>query len=182
MPGPQVDSPCSGTLVDELTEELIIASGGWHPRYARVLLIQQIGDQAIVLVDGNGDGAEVESERWSRTSQGWVGGSSSGIGPFGQRPLWTWGWAGSTAFAVGCAAPGMTVTVKWRDQVREATANERGIWVSLFPGLPQPPRDWPPPVMPDGFYDGDSGSAAYQSRLIISMAGSGRPADQPRVR
>lgn len=184
MPGSPADSPCSGTLelVDELTEELIIASGGWHPRYARVLLIQQIGDQAIVLVDGNGDGAEVESERWSRTSQGWVGGSSSGIGPFGQRPLWTWGWAGSTAFAVGCAAPGMTVTVEWRDQVREATANERGIWVSLFPGLPQPPRDWPPPVMPDGFYDGDSGSAAYQSRLIISMAGSGRPADQPRVR
>jgi len=25
------------------------------------------------------------------------------------------------AFAVGCAAPGMTVTVEWRDQVREAT-------------------------------------------------------------
>jgi hypothetical protein len=72
VPGWQADSPCPGTLelVDELTEELIIASGGWHPRYARVLLIQQIGDQAIVLVDGNGDGAEVESERWSRTSRG----------------------------------------------------------------------------------------------------------------
>jgi hypothetical protein len=76
----------------------------------------------------------------------------------------------------------MTVTVEWRDQVRAATANERGIWVSLFPGLPQPPRDWPPPVMPDGFYDGDCGPAAHRSRLIISMAGSGRPADQPRIR
>jgi hypothetical protein len=69
--------------VDELTEELIIASGGWHPRYARVLLIQQIGDQAIVLVDGNGDGAEVESERWSRTSRGGPAAAAAGSGRSG---------------------------------------------------------------------------------------------------
>ena len=32
----------------------------------------------ITVSGGNGDGAEVESERWSRTSQGWVAAAGSG--------------------------------------------------------------------------------------------------------
>jgi hypothetical protein len=91
------------------------------------------------LVDGNGDGAEVESEHWLRTDDGWVGAISGGIGPFDRRPLWTWGWRGGSAYVVGCADPGQSVSVDWLGEVRSATANELGIWVCLFPEQ-SPPR------------------------------------------
>ena len=55
---------------EALSAQTVIESGGWHPRYARVLLILQLGDEALVLVDGNGDGAEVESEQWFLTDEG----------------------------------------------------------------------------------------------------------------
>ncbi len=65
----------------ELSAEAIIRTSGWHPGYARVLLIEQAGDFAVVLVDGNGDGAELELEYWQRDADGlWRGGSSSGYG------------------------------------------------------------------------------------------------------
>lgn len=51
-------------IMKELSGRALISAGGWHRRYARVLLVQQLGDEAIVLVDGNGDGAEVEAENW----------------------------------------------------------------------------------------------------------------------
>jgi hypothetical protein len=76
---------------EALNAQTVVERGGWHPRYARVLFILQLGDEGLVLVDGNGDGAEVESDQWFLTDEGWVAGSSSGIGPFDGRPLWTWG-------------------------------------------------------------------------------------------
>ncbi|HXB46525.1 MAG TPA: hypothetical protein VNW50_02100 [Streptosporangiaceae bacterium] len=45
-----------------LSAEAIIRVGGWHPRYARVLLIEHDEDDAVVLVDGNGDGLAGRSE------------------------------------------------------------------------------------------------------------------------
>ena len=129
----------TGRVRDELTEEIVINEGGWNPRYARVLLIQEFGDEALVLVDGNGDGAEVEREQWLRTPDGWEGGVSGGIGSFDHDPLWTWGWTTGTAYVVGCASPGSSVSVAWLDQVESATANPFGIWVCLFPEQPPPP-------------------------------------------
>ncbi len=126
-------------VVDQLTEERVIREGGWHPEYARVLLIQEIGDEAIVLVDGNGDGAEVESEQWFLTDEGWVPGSSSGIGPVDDRPLWSWGWRSGSGYVVGCASPHQMVTVEWHGELREATANDLGIWAAVFPDQ-EPPR------------------------------------------
>ncbi|MDA8061582.1 MAG: hypothetical protein M0T80_03945 [Actinomycetota bacterium] len=71
----------------ELSEREVIAAGGWHPRYARVLATVVLGDEAVVLVDGNGDGSEVEAEHWCRDEQGeWVGVGSSGVGPLDGRP------------------------------------------------------------------------------------------------
>jgi hypothetical protein len=59
-------------LVDVLTEATVLAAGGWHPRYARVVLIHQVVDEAVVLVDSNGDGAEIECERWFWAEGAWV--------------------------------------------------------------------------------------------------------------
>jgi hypothetical protein len=64
-----------------LTEEHIIAEGGWHPRYARTVAIATDGDHGLALVDGNGNGAELENEIWLFSDGEWVGGSSSGAGP-----------------------------------------------------------------------------------------------------
>jgi len=44
-----------------LSPDVVIRYGGWDPRYARVLLIEHDDDQALILVDGNGDGAELET-------------------------------------------------------------------------------------------------------------------------
>jgi hypothetical protein len=117
-----------------LDADTVITRGGWHPSYARVLLILQVDDEALVLVDSNGDGAEVESEQWHFTDDGWVDGISSGIGPFEGDPLWSWGWTSGTGHVVGCASPGQNITVEWRGRTQEAVANDLGVWAALFPG------------------------------------------------
>lgn len=124
----------------ELTEAVVIADGGWDSRYARVRLIQQVGDEAIALVDGNGDGAEIESEHWFQESEGWVGGWSQGIGPLGHRPIWTWGEVGGAGFVIGCT-PDTTgqVTVEWLGRRSAAVPDAIGLWIALFPGLEMPP-------------------------------------------
>lgn len=125
----------------ELTEAAVIADGGWHSRYARVLLVHQFGDQAIVLVDGNGDGAEVEYEHWFLGSGGWVGGSSQGIGSLGHRPIWTWGALGGSGFVIGCTPDAkVQVTVEWLGKRSTAVPDAIGLWIALFPGLELPPE------------------------------------------
>lgn len=91
MSGPPDGALRQTGTVSELSEEGVVAAGGWHPRYARVLLIQRLGNEAVVvLVDGNGDGAEVEAEHWFRDEHGdWVGGGIGGVGALDGRPIWT---------------------------------------------------------------------------------------------
>jgi hypothetical protein len=65
-----------------LTADDVIARGGWHPRYARVLAVASDGDYGLAVVDGNGDGAELEEEKWLwDADDGWLPGVSSGSGP-----------------------------------------------------------------------------------------------------
>lgn len=52
--------------IRDLSADAVIMVGGWDPRYARVLLIEHEENNALVLVDGNGDGAELELEYWHR--------------------------------------------------------------------------------------------------------------------
>jgi len=112
-----------------LTEDLVIATGGWNPAFARVVLIVADEDVALVLVDGNGDGAELELEYWDKGADGWVGGQSNGFGSLG----WATGsmnrWdAGSMVCAVGGGAPGETVRIGYDGQVCECAVNQSGLW------------------------------------------------------
>ena len=112
-----------------LTEDDIVRQGGWHPRYARVLLIEHDDDDAVVLVDGNGDGAELELEYWHRDVDGsWSGGSTGGHGPLefmSSSESWD---AGEFVVAIGRMAPGTDVIVEYGGRTYHRTANEFGVW------------------------------------------------------
>jgi hypothetical protein len=115
--------------IRELSADVIIRTGGWHPGYARVLLIEQGDHDALVLVDGNGDGAELELEYWHRDTDGtWSGGSSGGHGPLDfveSSESWD---AGEYVVALGRVAPATEVTVTYGGQAYHRTANEFGLW------------------------------------------------------
>jgi hypothetical protein len=127
-----------------LSEDGIIRTGGWHPRYARVLLIEHDEDDAIVLVDGNGDGAELELEYWHRDIDGtWSGGSTGGHGPLdfmSSSESWD---AGEFVVALGRVAPGTEVTVEYGGHAYHRTANEFGVWGLIHPADSARPGDLP---------------------------------------
>jgi hypothetical protein len=121
-------APGPGTA---LTAQLIISTGGWHPRHTRVLLIEQdtAAGLGLVLVDGNGDGAELEVEYWHRDKAGlWQGGSSSGHGPLERlAPFGSWN-AGPFACALGRTGPRQPVQVSYAGRVHQRIANDLGVW------------------------------------------------------
>ena len=115
--------------IRELAAEDIIRVGGWHPRYARVLLIEHDGHDAIVLIDGNGDGAELELEYWHHEGDGfWHGGSTSGYGPLDGLPAATTWDAGPFVAAVGRVEPGAEVSLEYDGRVYCRRASETGVW------------------------------------------------------
>jgi hypothetical protein len=115
--------------VRELSADAVIDTGGWPPRYARVLLIEHDEQDAVILVDGNGDGAELELEYWRRGDDGlWHGGSTSGHGPLASLPeSQTWN-AGDFVAAVGRARPFTEVSVEYGGRRYRRRANEFGTW------------------------------------------------------
>ncbi len=94
-----------------LTDDIIIVAGGWNPNYARVVMIAVDDDEAIALVDGNGDGVELEQEFWTRESTGWRAGSSVGCGSLNSLNISVWD-AGHAVCAFGRASPGASVSVR----------------------------------------------------------------------
>jgi hypothetical protein len=127
-----------------LSEDAIIGLGGWHPRYARVLLIEHDEGNALVLVDGNGDGAELELEYWFRDSDGtWLGGSSSGYGSLdflASSQSWD---AGDFVAALGRVAPATEVSVEYGGHTYRRRANEFGIWGFVHTADSARPGDLP---------------------------------------
>jgi hypothetical protein len=113
----------------DLSADAIIRVGGWHPSYARVLLIEHDDHDALVLVDGNGDGAELELEYWHRDIEGsWSGGSTGGHGPLDFMPsseVWD---TGEFVVALGRVAPATEVTVDYGSHTYHRTANQFGVW------------------------------------------------------
>jgi hypothetical protein len=115
--------------VRELSADAVIHVGGWHPRYARVLLIENDEQDALILVDGNGDGAELELEHWHRDDDGhWHGRSTSGHGPLAFMPAFQAWNAGPFVAAVGRTRPNAEVSVKYADRVYRRRASEFGTW------------------------------------------------------
>lgn len=53
-------SLCQTWGVKSLTGATLIATGGWHPTFCQVLLIAETDGHAIVAVDGNDGGAQLE--------------------------------------------------------------------------------------------------------------------------
>jgi hypothetical protein len=90
-----------------LIAQEVLARGGWHPRYARVLAVVSDGDYGFAVVDGNGDGAELDTEIWRWNGAGWDGAGSSGAGPLSTMgPVQTGGQIDDAYFAYGrCAVP-----------------------------------------------------------------------------
>ena len=115
--------------VRDLSADAVIQTGGWHPRYARVLLIEHNDHDGLVLVDGNGDGAELELEYWHRGDDGlWRCGATAGHGPLAFPPTFQAWNAGDFVAAVGRARPGAKIEIEYGGQRYRRHANEFGIW------------------------------------------------------
>jgi hypothetical protein len=111
-----------------LSPDVVIRSGGWDPRYARVLLIEEDDGQALILVDGNGDGAELELEYWQCHAGGWHPGTSSGHGPLDSlASVNTWN-AGELVCALGRGSPGSNVRIAYGGRTYSRQANNFGVW------------------------------------------------------
>ena len=111
----------------QLTDDLIIAFGGWDPRYARVVMIAADDDEAIALVDGNGDGIELEQEFWTRESTGWRAGSSTGHGSLDSLDVAIWD-AGHAVCAFGPASRGEPVRIRYDGVIHELVTNQYDVW------------------------------------------------------
>ena len=107
----------------------VLAHGGWHPGYVRVLVVASDGDYGFALVDGNGDGAELEAEAWLWDSGQWMPGSSSGAGPLDEvESARSGGEIGPARYAYGRAPGRQAVTIGFEHRQHEVPVNQHGIW------------------------------------------------------
>jgi hypothetical protein len=112
----------------DLSPAELLRAGGWHLKYARLLRVERDGDVALALVDGNGNGAEIEVEAWHRGVDGWSCGVSGGFGPLDG----TGSSAGASAgmvWAAGHAEPGTVVAVVYRNELHDVAVDEYGLWL-----------------------------------------------------
>jgi hypothetical protein len=127
-----------------LSPEAVLREGGWNPVFARVLLIEEHDGHAVVLVDGNGDGAELELEYWVREDDGrWAGGSSSGhsgLGDLGRAETWA---DGTHVFALGKVGPGTRIRLSYAGKTYSREAGESGVWGFIAPADPRFPGELP---------------------------------------
>ncbi len=127
-----------------LSQEDVLARGGWHPRYARVLAVASDGNYGFAVVDGNGDGAELEAETWEWDNGSWQGAFSSGAGPLSTLgPLQTGGQIGEAYFAYGKAPGRQRVTISFDGRPHDVPVSREGVWafvkIRTDPGRPELP-------------------------------------------
>ena len=111
-----------------LSEDVVIRLGGWDRRFVRALLIERRGKYALVLVDGNGDEAELELEYWHDRGESWHCEASSGfsaLSSLASADAWT---TGDHVCAVGRGAPGSVVRITYGGRAYSRQANEFGVW------------------------------------------------------
>ena len=129
-----------------LSADEVLSRGGWHPRYARVLAAVSDGDFGFAVIDGNGDGAELETEAWYWEDGTWHGASSSGAGALSEvGPLQTGGQIGGAFFAYGAAPRRQSVTISFDGRLHEVPVSQTGIWA--FIKTRTNPADQDPPTL-----------------------------------
>ncbi len=132
-----------------LSSEDLLAHGGWHPRYVRVLAVASDGDYGFALVDGNGDGAELEEEAWQWHNGAWQGNSSSGAGSLSTLGLLqTGGQIDNAYFAFGKAPGRQSVTISFDGRLHHVPVNVHGIWAFIKVHT-DPDRGEPPSLEAD---------------------------------
>jgi hypothetical protein len=114
-----------------LSEEDVIARGGWHRRYARVLAVASDGDYGFAVVDGNGDGAELEAETWMWDGGNWAAAGSSGAGPLDHLGPMQSGGQGGTFWAYGRAPVGRSVTINFGGELHRIPVSRYGVWAFI---------------------------------------------------
>jgi hypothetical protein len=114
-----------------LSEEDVLAHGGWHPRYARVLAIASDGDFGCAIVDGNGDGAELEAEMWLWDSGTWHDAGSSGAGPLADLGPVQTGRIGEACVAYGRAPGRQSVTISFGSRPHDVPVSCHGVWAFI---------------------------------------------------
>jgi hypothetical protein len=115
-----------------LTEEEVLSRGGWHLRYARVLAVASDGDYGFAVVDGNGDGAELETEIWAWDGGTWINDSSSGAGPLDLlEPVQAGGQAGRAYFAYGSAPGRQSITIGFDGRHYDVPVSRQGVWAFI---------------------------------------------------
>jgi hypothetical protein len=122
----------------------VIARGGWHPGYIRVLAAASDGDYGFALVDGNGDGAELEAETWIWDDGQWQPGASSGAGGLDYvGPVQTGGEIGTAYYAYGRASGREVITIGFEHGQYDVPVSPLGIWafikISSNPGSTRAP-------------------------------------------
>lgn len=97
-----------------LSERDVLAHGGWHPRYARALAVASDNGYGLAVVDGNGDGTELEAGAWVWENGTWAAAASSGAGPLDDLGrVQTGGQIGDAYFAYGRAPGRPSVTIEF---------------------------------------------------------------------
>jgi len=121
------DTERGATLtVDDLAampSEELLRAGGWNPLCARLLRVETFGEEALVLVDTNGDGKEIEVEFWRRAAS-WDCLGSAGLGSGGYS-----GSRGGLLWTVGRAQGRASVRVAHGAAVSDLPVDENGYWV-----------------------------------------------------
>ena len=127
--------------MDELTADAAITLGGWDARYAVILAVASTGDVAAALVDANGDGADIDLDRYERDAAGhWNEIGSCSAGDAGSS------WSPRLVAAWGRADPFASVEINYLGSRRRVVASATGWWLfaaatsdpSALPGVTAP--------------------------------------------
>jgi hypothetical protein len=126
------------------TDTQAVDGGGWDGRYARVVGRAIDGRAALVVVDSNGAGSELEADAWQYTSGRWKPGNSSGIGSVGATGNESSGRSGQVVWAAGLRDPGTGVSIRYGNDEQRVVADANGLWVWVREDAgPTPNDDWP---------------------------------------
>ncbi len=129
-----------GTMlaVEDLDGRRVLSAGGWDPRYAVTLAVASCGDVGAVLIDTNGDEADIDLDVYRRDAAGvWQEISSSVVGDGGGFL------SGEIAVILGRTEPGRIVDIEYAGRRSSTMASLTGWWLSVnvaVPGVDDFPR------------------------------------------